>query len=578
MSSLRGVLTMVVFGLTACAAAWAQGTPAFGPNVLVVRPTDVATAEKAAGVQAKIDAIYAAQQHSEFGSRRDAVVLLPGEYALNVPVGFYTEVMGVGASPAEVRVHGDVHADAALKNNNATTTFWRAVEGMEVTPPSGTMQWAVSQATSLRRMHVRGDLTLHQQHGWASGGWMADTRVEGTVDSGTQQQWISRNCDWKTWTGSNWNMVFVGVPEAPATTWPKPAWTSVAKAPETRERPFLVVDKAGAWGVRVPAVARESAGVTWSGGETPGRTVPIDQFYVTHAGTDTAATMNAALASGKNLLLTPGIYELEAPLRVTRKDTVVLGMGYATLKPVSGTAAMETADVDGIVVAGLLFDAGATESPVLLRVGPRGSKAHHAANPTTVSDVYFRVGGAAVGRVDINFEVNSSDTIIDQTWVWRADHGAGVGWDQNLSRNGVVVNGDNVIAYGLFVEHHQQYQTLWKGERGRTYLYQSEIPYDPPTQASFSSGPGVKGWASYKVGDAVTTHEAWGLGIYSVFRHPDVELTRAIEVPKTPGVRLHDMITTCLDTLGRIDNIVDEAGGPATCQPRNWPRLTSFPE
>ena len=111
---------------------------------------------------------------------------------------------------------------------------------------------------------------------------------------------------------------------------------------------FLVVDKAGAWGVRVPAVARESAGVTWSRGETPGRMVPIGDFYVTHAGTDTAATMNAALASGKNLLVTPGIYELEAPLQVRRKDTVVLGMGYATLKPVKGTAAMETADVDGI--------------------------------------------------------------------------------------------------------------------------------------------------------------------------------------------------------------------------------------
>ena len=260
--------------------------PAFGPNVLVVGPADVSTPEKTRAVQAKIDAIYAAEQHSEFGPRRDAVVLLPGEYALDVPVGFYTEVMGVGASPGDVRVRGDVHADAALENNNATTTFWRAVEGMEVTPPSGTMQWAVSQATSLRRMHVRGDLVLHQQHGWASGGWMADTRVDGTVDSGTQQQWISRNCDWKTWTGSNWNMVFVGVPEAPATTWPKPAWTTVAKAPMTRERPFLVVDKAGAWGVRVPAVARDSAGVTWDGGETPGRTVPIDRFYVTHEGTD----------------------------------------------------------------------------------------------------------------------------------------------------------------------------------------------------------------------------------------------------------------------------------------------------
>ena len=58
---------------------------------------------------------------------------------------------------------------------------------------------------------MRGNLVLHQHHGWASGGWMSDTLVDGNVDSGSQQQWISRDSEWKSWTGSNWNMVFVGV-------------------------------------------------------------------------------------------------------------------------------------------------------------------------------------------------------------------------------------------------------------------------------------------------------------------------------------------------------------------------------
>ena len=43
-----------------------------------------------------------------------------------------------------------------------------------------------------------------------------------------------------------------------------------------------------------------------------------------------------------------------------------------------GTAAMTTADADGIEIAGLLFDAGPSESPVLLEVGPEGSRARHA--------------------------------------------------------------------------------------------------------------------------------------------------------------------------------------------------------
>ena len=222
-------------------------------------------------------------------------------------------------------------------------------------------------------------------------------------------------------------------------------------------------------------------------GSTPGRDIPLSRFYIAKPA-DTAATINAQLGRGKNLLFTPGNYELSEPIRVTRPNTVVLGVGFATLKPVSGTAAITTADADGIILAGLLIDAGETKSPVLVEIGPEGSHANHARNPISLHDVFFRVGGAGVGRADVNLRVNSNDTIIDHTWIWRADHGKGVGWDQNLSNNGLVVNGDRVTAYGLFVEHHQQFQVLWNGNAGRTYFYQSEIPYDPPTQAAFTSG------------------------------------------------------------------------------------------
>ncbi len=275
--------------------------------------------------------------------------------------------------------------------------------------------------------------------------------------------------------------------------------------------------------------------------------------------------------------MTPGIYELTEPLRVTRANTVVLGLGFATLKPVNGTAAMTVADEDGIIIAGLLIDAGEKESPVLMEVGVSGSKVNHARNPITLSDLFFRVGGAGLGRAQVNLRLNANDTLIDHTWIWRADHGRGVGWTQNTSANGLVVNGDRVTAYGLFVEHHQQYQVLWKGEAGRTYFYQSEIPYDPPDQASFTSAPGVNGWASYKVADSVKSHEAWGLGVYSVFRHPDVVLSRAIEVPRTPGVKFHDMITVALDNLGEISNVIDDAGGATSIKPRKTPKVTDFP-
>jgi hypothetical protein len=256
---------------------------------------------------------------------------------------------------------------------------------------------------------------------------------------------------------------------------------------------------------------------------------------------------------------------------------VVLGLGFATLRPVKGTAAMTTADADGIEIAGLLFDAGASESPVLLEIGRDGSQARHAKDPITLHDVFFRVGGAAVGRTKVNLRINSNDTLVDHTWIWRADHGDGVGWDLNTSQNGLVVNGDDVTIYGLFVEHHQQFQVLWKGNGGRTYFYQSEIPYDPPKQASYTSAPGVNGWASYKVADAVTSHEAWGLGVYSVFIYPDVVLTRAIETPKRPEVRFHDMITVALGEHGAINHVINDTGEATAMKPRVTPKVTNFP-
>jgi hypothetical protein len=582
-TTLQGFgLLLFWFAYAVCpASAATPAQPDFGPNVLIFTPS-----MPSAAIQAQIDKVYTVQRDNEFGPERNAFFFLPGNYHVDVPVGFYTQVLGLGQAPDSVHIIGNVHADASRPHNNATCTFWRAAEGFSVTPTggatNGTMQWAVSQAVPFRRMHVLGNIVLHQNGGWASGGWMSDSLIDGNVGSGPQQQWISRNSEWGSWTGANWNMVFVGIPHPPAGEWPTPPYTKIDRTPVVREKPFLEVDAHGQYSVRIPALTTDSEGITWRAGSTPGTSISLSRFYIAHPGRDTAATLNAQLAAGKNLLFTPGIYELSETLRVTRPDTVVMGLGFATLRPVKGAAALTTADVDGVILAGLLVDAGPISSPVLVEIGPEGSHADHAKNPISLHDVFFRVGGAGVGRAGVNLKINSNDTIVDHTWIWRADHGAGAGWDQNTSANGLVVNGNRVTAYGLFVEHHQQFQVLWNGNGGRTYFYQSEIPYDPPTQQSFTSGPGANGlatngWASYKVADQVTTHEAWGLGVYSVFLHPNVVLTRAIEVPNAPGVRFHHMITVALDHLGEISNVINNTGGPAQTDPRTTPKVTNFP-
>jgi hypothetical protein len=556
--------------IPACLAAGKP--PDFGPNTFIFSPA-MAPAE----IQQRIAKVYAMQEKSQFGRERFALLFTPGNYQVDIPIGYYTQVLGLGASPGDTHITGNVHSDATLPNNNATCTFWKSAEGFSVTPTGGAMQWAVSQAVPFRRMHIKGDLLLHQQRGWASGGWMSDDLIDGKVDSGSQQQWISRNTEWGSWTGSNWNMVFVGVTNPPAGDWPTPPYTKIDRAPITREKPFLQVDGAGNYSVRVPALRADSAGISWRGGATPGKSIPLNQFYIAHPDTDSADTLNAQLAKGKHLLFTPGIYHLTGTIRVTRPGTVILGLGFATLQAENGAVPMTTADVDGIIIAGLFFDAGVVNSPVLLEVGPAGSRASHARNPISLHDVFFRVGGAAPGKASVSLRINSNDTLIDHTWIWRADHGSGVGWTSNPGANGLIVNGDNVTAYGLFVEHYQEFQVLWNGNGGRVYFYQSEIPYDPPDQPSYTSAPGTNGWASYKVADHVTSHEAWGLGIYSVFRNPGVALSRAVEVPQHPNVKFHHLITVRLGKHGEITNVINNTGGPATGSPRVTPKVTAYP-
>ena len=551
------------------------GTPNFGPNVIIFDPS-IAQGT----VQNQINSIYSQQQNAQFGTGRFAILFKPGTYNVNVPVGYYTQVLGVGALPDQVNITNQVHSDPALPNNSALVNFWRGVENFSVTPPGGGMLWAVSQAVPFRRMHVRNNsLLLHLNGGFSSGGWISDSVIDFDVNSGSQQQWISRNAQWGSWTGHNWNMVFLGIPSnLPGGTWPGTPNTFVNPTPVSREKPFLTFDGTR-YAVFVPALRTNTNGVTWTASaQTQGTSISIEQFYIAHAGTDTAATINAQLAQGKHLLLTPGIYQLSDTIRVNNANTVVLGLGFATLQPTSGAIAMSVADVDGVKIGGLLFDAGATNSPVLFQIGPTGSTANHAANPTSIHDVFARIGGAGVGKATVSLQINSSNVIVDHTWLWRADHGSAVGWTSNTAQNGLVVNGANVTVYGLFVEHFQQFQVLWNGNGGRVVFYQSEIPYDPPNQASWNSASGTNGWASYKVADSVTSHEAWGMGIYAVFTNPNVFLSHAIEVPNTPNVKFHHLTTVNLTNNGGISNVIDNVGGAtAPGVVGNTPRVTDFP-
>ncbi|MGK5680573.1 galactose-binding domain-containing protein [Actinoplanes sp. URMC 104] len=548
------------------------GGGSLGANVVVFDPS-----MPSATIQARADEIFRQQETAQFGTGRYVLAFKPGTYnGLNIQVGFYTSVVGLGQNPQDVRINGDITVDAGWFQGNATQNFWRSTENLSVYPVNGANRWAVSQAAPFRRMDVHGDLNLAPNgYGWASGGYIADSRITGTEGQYSQQQWFTRNSTIGSNSNAVWNQTFVGVQGAPAASYPTPPYTVIGQTPVIREKPYLY-QSGGDYAVFVPSLQSNVSGATWLNGNTPGTSIPLSQFYVAKPG-DTAARINQALAQGLNLIFQPGIYHVDQTINVTRANTVVLGLGYATIIPDNGVTAMQVSDVDGVKVAGILFDAGTTNSPNLLVMGQSGSSANHAANPSTVQDVFFRIGGYIAGKATNSLLVNSNNVIIDHIWAWRADHGnAGTyGWTVNTADSGLIVNGNNVTAYGLFVEHYQKTEVLWNGNGGRTYFLQNEQPYDPPSNAAWRSD-GV-GYPAYKVADNVTSHEAWAMGSYAFFNvNPAVHSANGFQAPANGAVRFHNIFTISLAS-GTIDHVVNNIGAPAQASNVTPSTVTNFP-
>lgn len=582
------------------AASTLPGQPNFGANVYIFTPSTPQSQ-----IQATVDAVANQQISNQFGTQRYALLFEPGTYGssadpLNFQVGYYTSVAGLGLNPGDVVINGsvDVYNQCfGASNCIALDNFWRSLSNLTINvtnPNAGCYTgefWAVSQAAPLRRVHVNGATTLMDYctaPSYASGGFIADSQFDKTIVSGSQQQWFTRNSTIAGWSNGVWNQVFSGVVGAPAQCFPAQTscggpYTTLATSPVTREEPYLYTDTNGNDNVFVPSVQHDSSGTTWANGNTAGTSISLKKFYIAQPA-DSAAKINLELLLGKNLILTPGIYNLDQTLHILRPDTIVLGLGFPTLIPQHGVVSMNVDSDRGDMISGLIFDAGATNSPALLQVGdgfPWDN--HNAADPTTLQDVFFRIGGAETGKASNSLIVNSDNVILDDIWAWRADHGnGGVGWTVNTANTGVIVNGDNVTAYGLAVEHYQKYEVIWNGNNGTDIFFQNEMPYDPPSQAAWMEAPGVDGWAAFKVGRNVTRFSGYGMGSYSFFNQGvDIYAAHAFEVPTTlPAGSLHDLFTIFLSTSGSggILNVVNDTGGSSTIANPDTPvTVVSYP-
>lgn len=548
--------------------AFAYDNTTFGKNVFIFSPEDDPQT-----VHDIVERLHTEMQYEQFGKGRYAVFFRPGDYrkAGVMKVPYYMQMSGLGRTPYDVILH-NVWTPAPLKNDNGTCTFWRSLENLSVVGPESyeedeTFLWAVSQAAPIRRVYSERTVKNQWRHGWVSGGFTADCDFQAAAGSDGQQQWYTRNTHLEKGRGrfkeGSWNFMFQGVElgdGADKTTyvnnWDKGGnVTFLPTTPVIREKPFLFVDETGEFCVFRPALRREALGISYSRHDMGrGEVLSVKRdFFVVKPGTK-AKTINKQLRKGKHIIFQPGMYLLDEALHVTRANTIIMGLGYATLVPSAKNpdSAIVIDDVDGVTVCSLLFDAHYS-SRTLVRVDGGGER--HKDNPTLLADVFFRVGGfrPAPVHVDCALEINANDVVGDHFWIWRADHGVenSCGWTVNTSDYGLRVKGESVTIYGLFNEHFQKYQTLWEGEHGRVYFYQCETPYDAIHQDRYMSENGTRaGYAAYKVADDVQTHEAYGLGIYDVYFDTNIRMENSMEVPANPGIRIYHACNVSLSAPG----------------------------
>jgi len=507
--------------------------------------------------------------NGQFSSDRFAFLFKPGTYAVDLPVGYYTQVAGLGTRPDDVVFQGKrgVYCEESDQSDmgGALSTFWREAENFKQT---GNMLWAVSQAAPLRRIIVDGDLQLAQflpsvGMGYASGGFVGNLHVTGKIQSGSQQQWCTRNSAIDNgWTGAVWNMAFVGTEGGePSHCGPEggPPSVNIPETPVIAEKPFVTIGQDGRYSLVIPRVQKNRKGYDFGVDSA----VDFSGVFVARA-TDSAAAINAKLAAGLHVVLSPGIYYLDAALQMDRPDQVLLGLGMATLVAAKGDAAIRVGNVDGVRIAGVLLQAGSGETDVLLQWGD-GSYAGSAENPGFLHDVFARVGGPTDAtkepvRAHVMLRLSSGNVVGDNLWLWRADHDVAglVKNGDNPCDHGLVVTGDHVTMYGLAVEHTLQDLVQWSGQHGRTYFFQSELPYD------VTGAWGDAGYVGYRVNNTVMSHKAYGVGVYHFFRDHNVTVKRGIAAPAWLESDFVSPLNVHLTGNGRVEHVLNNWGGPTS--------------
>jgi len=559
---------------------------------------------KDADIQEQIDAVskdvtgyFPGENNGQFSKNRVALLFKPGQYHVNINIGYYMTVMGLGPTPNDTIINGDVHVRASSQRRvvGSLNDFWRGASNLTIKPDSSHLIWACSQATYFRRIIVVGDVHLFEDDTgqynpydsttegapFASGGYMSNCQITGHIECASQQQYCFRNVTTGAPTsGGVWNIVFIGCnnPDVDKCSGGGlEARSVVQRTPRIREPPFLGIQN-NQWVIFRPELRHDSIGHDFT--VPPAVLIDDKTVYVTNP-SDSAEKINKQLSQGKHLIISPGIYSLDKALLIQKPNTVVISLGFATLVAAQGNACVKVQDgLDGVQLVGIFTQAGSQTSKTLLEWGTKKGQGETSKNPGCLYDSFARVGGPDTSPVHTENMaiINSNFVIGDNAWFWLADHtyngentGSGIGWGKNKCDHAIQINGDSVTYYGLMCEHTDQDLTVWRGDYGECYMYQSEFRYDPPSQQAYDNV------SSYVVESNVSNHKAVGIGAYSFFPNTEIWINSGIRAPALPGVTFETALSVHLKGLGGIRHVIKNKGKEVSDQGPGVEYVCNFP-
>ncbi len=591
-------------------------TNPFGSNVTIFNAS-----ESVATINAALSAPSTPAAHEFF--------FLPGTYGdaaatpatattsntIDAQVASGAVVAGLGASPCDVVINGNlgIYNDGLAIRPSQLENL--TINPIEAGDPADTMTWSTSQEATWRRVNLLGNLLeaalpystglcltacapfpgsgINASGAVENGFEIANSDITGDViDTDAQNTPGASGLDGNSdpyiqgsyiggAQGFGTDTMFAGdTGNVPATDFgpavgaqPAGSNVDVPDLPVVRESPFVYY-KDGQFDVFDPAVQFDRQGYDWR--LHSGTSLPLSDFYLANATTDTATTINAVLASGRDVVLEPGAYSIASPLTVPKPDEVILGLGEATVTAAANTATIVVNDAaTGTILAGFSAN-GQGFNPVTnpgpyapnqIEIGNTPNAAGQRQDPTSLNDIS-------------TISNSTTDELIDQNYVLQnqaevqSNNNSGNGYTtvnwpaESSSDYGVVVNGNHVTMEGIWLEHFKMTEATWNGNRGQVIFLENELPLTIPYSAAgvqpsfWMQSSSFDGYPSLAVAPSVRSFTLTGFQSWSRFGSGCYCLvTSLITVPVKPNVAINDVFS------GQILGSASLSGGSTAVGP-----------